>query len=340
MWESVNVDLGPLIRERIMNDEMFVYRCPHCGAEMLLPYGFRDHETTHKYMLSFDCSDPELLYRIAIYEEQRAREAAAAQLKADKMSNVFALNLVRDFILEQLGGDVERLRDFRISDLRDDEKYGNGDKLLQSILTLVFADAWPGLCVYAVESYDFECSRINSSQNLLGSNIGDEYFITLNERAPREGQHEAALSAYRKCETIGNFIIWPSKARTFGEVLRGYDVRGFMDQFLMRLYDVLTDKPKVNFDLKSAVYKNRRYMDAYKGEEGFRRFVSNMMLEDYVGEDLLPVQLFDFVWASKKGLAHEEYLAAVDKNCALWERLSAARSERIIDKLKVILKEN
>lgn len=279
------------------------------------------------------------------YEEKLAQEQAAAKLKAEKMKNVFALNLVRDFIREHLGGDVNKLKDFQMFSLMDNEKYGNpyncnDNKLLRSILSLVFADVWPEVSVDAVESFNFECCRINTTQNLLGSNIFDEYFKSLQLRAPRKGQHEAALSAYRKCETIGNFIIWPSKKSSFGQVLNGYDARGFMDQFLMRLYDVLTGKKKVNLDLKAAVYKNRNYMDAYKGEDGFRKFVRDMMLEDYVGEDLMPTQVFDFVWASKKGLMREDYLSAVDKNCALWEKLIAARTERIIEKLKQVLAEN
>jgi len=110
-----------------------------------------------------------------------------------------------------------------------------------------------------------------------------------------------------------------------------------MDQFLMRLYDVLTEQKKVNLDLKAAVYKNRTYMDAYKGIDGFKKFVRDMMLENYVDPDLMPSQVFDFVWGTKKGLSRDEYLNAVDNNCKLWTKFVSERTERIIEKLKQVL---
>jgi len=63
------------------------------------------------------------------------------------------------------------------------------------------------------------------------------------------------------------------------------------------------------------------------------------MLEEYVGADSMPAQVFDFVWGTKKGLGRDEYLNAVDNNCKLWAKMVSERSERIVEKLKKVINE-
>ena len=53
-WDSVNVDLNPELRERLFNEELFVYHCDKCGHDSMVPYGMIYHDMTHGFMLFFD----------------------------------------------------------------------------------------------------------------------------------------------------------------------------------------------------------------------------------------------------------------------------------------------
>ena len=33
-WSSINVDLDPELKEKIFNEEIFVWTCPECGAKV------------------------------------------------------------------------------------------------------------------------------------------------------------------------------------------------------------------------------------------------------------------------------------------------------------------
>ena len=51
IWNSVNVDLDPKLREKIFNEELFLYHCPNCGETTGVPYGTLYHDMTHHFML-------------------------------------------------------------------------------------------------------------------------------------------------------------------------------------------------------------------------------------------------------------------------------------------------
>lgn len=59
VWDSVNVDLDPDMRDKILTEEIFVWTCPHCNAQVYNPYGFLYHDMKHKFMLFFDPEEPE-----------------------------------------------------------------------------------------------------------------------------------------------------------------------------------------------------------------------------------------------------------------------------------------
>lgn len=64
IWESINVDLNPELRERIFSGDLFLWECPHCGHQLILPFGFLYHDMRNKFMLffSFDEEDSEKMY--------------------------------------------------------------------------------------------------------------------------------------------------------------------------------------------------------------------------------------------------------------------------------------
>lgn len=58
LWTSVNVDLNPELREKVFSNELFVYRCPHCGQVTGIPAGTLYHDMTHGFMIFFDFFKP------------------------------------------------------------------------------------------------------------------------------------------------------------------------------------------------------------------------------------------------------------------------------------------
>lgn len=53
LWETVNADLNPELREKIFNEELFLWECPKCGAKVFIPYGTIYHDMSHKFMLFY-----------------------------------------------------------------------------------------------------------------------------------------------------------------------------------------------------------------------------------------------------------------------------------------------
>lgn len=58
-WSSINVDLDPELKERIFNEEIFIWTCPECGAQVFIPFGTLYHDMKNNYMIFFDHEEPE-----------------------------------------------------------------------------------------------------------------------------------------------------------------------------------------------------------------------------------------------------------------------------------------
>lgn len=54
LWDSMNVDLDPELRQKVFSEEAFIYTCPKCGHHTGIPYGTLYHDMTHHFMLFFD----------------------------------------------------------------------------------------------------------------------------------------------------------------------------------------------------------------------------------------------------------------------------------------------
>ncbi len=53
IWDSVNVDLDPELREKIFNEELFMYHCPHCEHVTGIPLDTLYHDMKNQFMLFF-----------------------------------------------------------------------------------------------------------------------------------------------------------------------------------------------------------------------------------------------------------------------------------------------
>ncbi len=59
VWDSINADLHPDLREKLFSNELFEYTCPLCEAHITVHYGTLYHDMTHKFMLFYDYAKPE-----------------------------------------------------------------------------------------------------------------------------------------------------------------------------------------------------------------------------------------------------------------------------------------
>lgn len=62
IYSSINTEENPEIKENIFNREIFKFRCPHCGEEILVAYDCTYTDTESKYIVallsdSVECDD-------------------------------------------------------------------------------------------------------------------------------------------------------------------------------------------------------------------------------------------------------------------------------------------
>lgn len=284
-----------------------------------------------------DVSKPSLFDELASYKNKKEKETA------DKISDTYALGLLKDFIKEKLDGSIENLRTYNFSTLSGDSKYGDicieRAPIVRAIMALAFADVWPNLSVNAIEKGEYWCSQMNHTQRLFGSNIMDQYFKGLQHFFPTEKQHARALNVAHLVYSIGNMWVLPNKD-SFDACLNDSKYKGYVDKFLQSMYGVFIGATKADNNIKAILYKNRKYMTEYQGLEGWRRFVDKMLLEYYVNENKEPRDLFKQVWSSMKGITRDEYFEAFDLFCSFCEMFIPKRGKQIIEKLKVVLANN
>lgn len=284
------------------------------------------------------------LFTPSQFEEMDKYRKEKAKEKEEKSSDVYALRIVRDFIKERLDGNIDKLRNFDLATLTEDEKYGKEswpkNELAKSIMALVFGSIWPNLTVDSINHYEYSSSQMVSFQNLFGSNILDKYFKGMEKFSPSKEQLERALHVAHLLNSIGNLWVLPNKPND-KETMASYKdspkFRGYMDKYLQAMYAVTMDEKRPDMHLKGIFYKNRKVMKEYQGAEGWKHFVDNMMLQDYVDADGKPKDIFDYVWSYMKDLDRDSYFQAVDKFCTFCEEAIPKRADLMIGVLKKIM---
>lgn len=250
-----------------------------------------------------------------------------------------AKNLLRDFVKEKLGGDINKLHTYNLKTLADDRKYGENyfehSPIVKAIMSLAFGDIWPGLSYEAITNNKFECDCINKYQNLFGINMCDQYFKGMQKFNPTSFQQQRALKVAHMSYSIGNLWVLPNTPSIASRVLDN-SYRYYMDKFLLSIYNVLTEKKRCDKTLQSIIAKHK-LMDVYKGEKGFEKFVKDMMMEDFMDYYGKPTEIFPFVWSAMKDLDKDTYFSAVDQYCTFCEKFIPKRAELIIDKLSKAL---
>lgn len=274
-------------------------------------------------------------------DEGAAKDLMLDQL--DRRDGTYARFLVKDFIDEKLGGDIEGLMDYDFGEILGDEKYGmykgascqiEKCDIVKAIMSLVLEDTWPILNMDSLDDYTYNCGYVNSMQYLFGSNIGDQYFMSMRNFNPSEELVKQAVEVSHLQKHIGNFWVMPGHIDSNKET---YHYHGLTDLWLKALSAVLADEKKVDYDLKGVVYNARQQMNIYQCANGFRMLAKNMMLDSYLDENGNPKDVLPHVWANMKGLKREEYLDAVEKYIVFMKSFILKRDEMMVKKLEKVL---
>ena len=61
VWDSVNVDLDPELKSKVMDGSLFTWACPNCKKSFNAPYSFLYHDMTHNFMVQFDAEKSHII---------------------------------------------------------------------------------------------------------------------------------------------------------------------------------------------------------------------------------------------------------------------------------------
>lgn len=262
-----------------------------------------------------------------------------------KISGSYAHALVIDFIKEHLNDNIDNLLRFDFTNLKEDKKYGpiKGPSIItnyavvKSIIELVFGEYWPDLNVETLDNYLYQIGTIINYQRIVGSRISERHFKTLDAYFPLQELIDLAEELYAEVNTIGDFIVWPNKA-IMANMFCDFKMKGYIDRMFKAMYDVMTDAPEQNMNVKAALYKNRKLMKNYQGKDGFVSFMRNSFLDEFINEDGSPTLLFDGISNVAKDFRPELLPGALRQYHEFMVPTIEHRSRRVLEKLKYKLK--
>ena len=92
------------------------------------------------------------------------------------MAELSPRQLLADFVAERLDGDIDRLRDFDLAQLKGDKKYGcpsrsfdcDDTNLSRAVFCLAFGDVYPAMNMATLADGAFRGDTINSYNTLMG----------------------------------------------------------------------------------------------------------------------------------------------------------------------------
>lgn len=285
----------------------------------------------------YKCSlgEPSRFEERAKYKKEREAEHKA------KTTGTYATNLILDFIKEKLDGNIDNLIDFDFRILKEDKKYGpiKGPSstfnyaIIKSIMEVVFGEYWPELNVENLDKYLYQTGTLINYQRLFGARIADRNFKALSSIGANDQLIDLAEEIHSLAGTIGNFVVWPNKARLFN-VHDDSKMRGYIDRLFVAIYDVMTNAPKLNLDIKGALFKNRKLMADYKGEEGFQKFMHASLLEAFLNDNRKPILLFEGISNSARDYNPARLPIATMEYHSFFSKVIPERTKIIVEVLK------
>ena len=271
------------------------------------------------------------------------------------------IELIKSFVEDKLDGDIDALSTYPLYKLWGDKKYGNPDRnfdgddteLMRAIYCVVFKDTWKGLTMDTLADYTFRGDTINTYATMFGRKRQKEQSVHpgIDKFHPSEELSEKIMAYNNLVGTIGNMMVLPNKTLTGLTLVDGKyqpyawtlnQHRGmhplwqdYQDRFLCELYKVLTDRPDKDLDLAELVEANNPSFLPYYGEDGWKAYIKNNMLEGYCDLDYKP-QLTSkgYTFWRNCYVSPKNYLSEAERFVAFASCIIEGRAQRIIQVLK------
>lgn len=275
------------------------------------------------------------------FERKGSLEREKAEEHKVKTDGSYAVRVVTQYIKDYLDGDIDNLLKADLSTLGTDKDsfspirpdFASDDSFVKSVMEIVFGDCWPDLNVESLDKYQYRIGPIINYTRLTGSLLTKGTFLGLKNIGLNEELYDIAEEIHIQSTRIGNFMVWPNKAM-MSNLFDDYKMRGYIDRMFIAMYDVMTDRPKQNMDVKAALYLNRKLMKDYQGRDGFVAFMEKSLLEDFLNEDGSPKFLFDGESIGAKNFKCELLPGALRQYRDFMVPFVQERTKRIVEILK------
>lgn len=193
---------------------------------------------------------------------------------------------------------------------------------------------------------NFRGDTMNSFRSLFGREIlvkdGDEFIVQGFKGLRHFGVEDELFCKAREFwytyHCIGNFIPFPNikvgnrTINTFRTTWHDYfDV--FLENMRPCLLNGTMSSRDDNVSLPKLVEANSFFWNKYRGEDGWEKFISEFLLEDYCDEFFRPKRLYAGLWYWKRNVSRSDYIKACHEYIDTASELIRSRGERIMERV-------
>ena len=185
---------------------------------------------------------------------------------------------------------------------------------------------------------------INSFRTLFGHEIsvpstGDDGIVGfkgLRRYGVEEELFDKVHEFFYTYHCIGNFIPFPN-AKVGNKTINTFRTvwHDYFDIFLENLHSCLVDGGQPweegAASLPALIEKNSFFWDEYRGKEGWEKFVTTFLLEDYCDEHFRPKKLYAGLWHWQHHVSRADYVKACHEYIDVATANIHTRGERMME---------
>ena len=204
-----------------------------------------------------------------------------------------AVQLVKEFVNEELSGDWQKFINFDFNLLHDSGKFGCPERnfdcddtnIMRAIYVVLWQDKLPNLAMDNIGyRKQYRGDTVNTFHTMFGRAIEGRpgFFAGLEKYSPPDEMREKVRHFGKLCSNIGNYVVLPNfyARQTTLNCYRGTnDWHDFFDRFLMELYKVLTGTDGADDTLQDLVKANDFCFQKFQGRAGFAEFIQTLLLK-------------------------------------------------------------
>lgn len=284
------------------------------------------------------------------------------------MNKKQCLAFIKEFIEEELDNNLNQLINFDFKMIKNKRKYSGSEpdntKIANAIYAVVYGDAFSDLTYANLgRGKKYRGDVINSFRTMFGKPYNQDLklidenkvfkineiktFVGINKFQNNQEVINQAKVYYQKYHTIGNMVPIPNLAYQENNIIYNINrVKGlgsfndYMDYFLgiIKPYFVARIRVQIQDEpLKKLLKINDDFFEKYKGLEGFKTFINDFYLNDYVDNDYNVLVLFapHLHWYHFDKTKVEEYNQAALNYVKVATQIINNRAQKIIKKIEI-----